>query len=166
MLSIFAEMAVLPVKAQTFTVVHQFSGADGSGPSGSLALDDAGNLYGTTGVGGAFTYRVVFKIGKFEDESVLLNFDVSDGAFPLGGLIRDRAGNIYGTADEGPGGSGVIYRLNPKNKEKLLFAFQGCTCNRVRVPSGALLMDASGNLYGTTLGRQEQTLPVRLRSHI
>jgi uncharacterized repeat protein (TIGR03803 family) len=151
MLLTFAVTAILPVQAQTFTVLHQFVGSDGSGPTGTLALDKAGNLYGTTTVGGTETYGVVYKVDKSDDESVLLDFDISDGAFPGGGLIQDKAGNFYGTADEGPGGSGVIFRISPEGKEKLLFAFQGCTCKRVRVPSGALLMDASGNLYGTTL---------------
>ena len=138
MLLIFAVTAILPVQAQTFTVLHQFVGSDGSGPTGTLALDKAGNLYGTTTVGGTETYGVVYKVDKSDDESVLLDFDISDGAFPGGGLIQDKAGNFYGTADEGPGGSGVIFRISPEGKEKLLFAFQGCTCKRVRVPSGAL----------------------------
>jgi len=147
----FALSAILPARAQTYTVLHQFGGLDGSGPDVALVQDAAGNLYGTTSVGGSDTFGVVFKIDKSQNETVLLNFDITNGAFPSGGLIQDSAGNLYGTADEGPGGSGVVYRLSPKGKEKLLFAFRGCTCKRVRVPSGALLMDPSGDLVGTTL---------------
>jgi uncharacterized repeat protein (TIGR03803 family) len=145
-----ATTSILPAQAQTFTVLHTFTGPDGENPVGGLVRDKAGNLYGTTFFGGSFTDGVVFKIDKSSNETVLLDFDQSNGAFPNSGLILDTAGNLYGPAGEGPGGAGVLFRLSPKGKEKQLFDFQGCTCRRVRGPEGALLRDTSGNLYGAT----------------
>lgn len=151
----FTVSAVLPVQAQTFTVLYSFPGfqGDGLGPLGYLVEDSAGNLYGTTfeggtGVGGEGT---VFKIDKSDNETVLVNFNSSNGSFPNSGLILDEDGNLYGPAKEGPGGAGVLFRVSPKGKEKLLHAFEGCECNRVRGPQGALLRDAAGNLYGAAV---------------
>jgi uncharacterized repeat protein (TIGR03803 family) len=149
MLTVFA---LLPAQAQTFTVLYSFPGfsGDGLGPLGYLVQDAAGNLYGTTFEGGTATggEGTVFKIDKSATETVLVNFDSSNGSFPNSGLILDKEGNLYGPAKEGPGGAGVLFRVSPKGKEKLLYAFEGCECNRVRGPQGALSMDSAGNLYG------------------
>jgi uncharacterized repeat protein (TIGR03803 family) len=145
--------AILPARAQTFKVLYTFNGQDGLNPNAGLVRDDAGNLYGTTFLGGTFTDGIVFKLDKSDGETILLNFNgKSDGGFPSSGLILDNAGNLYGPAEQGSAGGGVLFKLSPKGKEKVLFNFGGCaTCLRPRGPEGALLMDASGNLYGTTL---------------
>src|SRR5579863_5084840 len=138
--------------AQLFTPLHEFgSGQDGAFPVGGLVLDSLGNVYGTTEFGGTSSAGIVYKIDKQGTETVLLEFNSTNGGFPGSALIRDQAGNLYGTADEGPGGAGVVFKLSPQGKEKLLHAFQGGLGNRVNLPSGALLMDSAGNLYGTTL---------------
>lgn len=147
-----AMSAIQAAQAQTFTVLHTFTGPDGANPIGGLVEDEAGNLFGTTFFGGTYTNGVVFKVDKSGNEIVLFNFNGgSDGGFPDSGLILDNAGNLYGPAQEGSAGGGVLFRLNPKGKEKVLLNFGGCgDCLKPRVPEGRLLLDASGNLYGTT----------------
>jgi len=70
---------------------------------------------------------------------------LSDGANPEGGLILDAAGNLYGTTFTGGGGDGVVFKINTKGRETVLFTFQGFNGEDVRTP---LLRDQAGNLYG------------------
>ena len=151
---IFATIIIVPAQAQTFTVLYNFSGSDGSGPSGSLVRDSAGNLYGTTYNGGAYTAGVAFKLDTSNNETVLFNFSPgnSRGANPAYGLIMDNEGNLYGPAEAGsPKGGGLLWELSADGKEKVLWDFGGCFgCRKPSVAQGRLLRDASGNLYGVT----------------
>lgn len=149
----------------TETVLHSFtSGTDGAMPgSGRLLRDRAGNLYGTTIRGGGkgncyFGCGTVFKVAPDGTETVVHAFaGGSDGASPQGGLIKDAAGNLYGTTEYGGTGyrdctggygSGTIFKVAPDGQEKVLHSFTGSPdgCQ----PFGQLIMDAAGNLYGTT----------------
>ena len=87
-------------------VLHSFQGADGVNPGGGgLIFDTAGNLYGTSGGGGADGDGTVFELshrtGRGWALKVLYSFqwytDRTDGAAPEGGLIFDGSGNLYGT---------------------------------------------------------------------
>src|ERR1700722_16867871 len=79
----------------------------------------------------------------------------SDGYQPSGGLIADSAGNLYGaTAGGGSGtgcyggaGCGTVFKIARDGSETVLYAFQGASDGIS--PSGSLLMDNSGNIYGT-----------------
>ena len=122
-----------------------------------MILDAAGNLYGTTLVGGAYGLGVVFKLKSNPDgtwtESVLHSFTGgADGALPHGGLIFDSVGNLYGTANGGGyNDNGVVFKLAPNPDgtwtESVLHTFAGPDGSS---PVGDLIFDASGNLYGTT----------------
>jgi len=80
------------------TVLHRFTYSDGAGPSAGLIMDNAGNLYGTTFVGGSSASGTVFKLDTTGNETVLYSFmDTPDGAIPVSNLIMDKAGNLYGT---------------------------------------------------------------------
>ena len=84
------------------TVLYKFTGnpaSDGGGPAGLLALDKAGNLYGTTVIGGGIGHQgTVFKVDSAGTETVLYSFTGgTDGSAPYAGVIRDAAGNLYGT---------------------------------------------------------------------
>src|SRR5215469_624020 len=88
-------------------------------------------------------------------ETVLYSFlGGSDGASPQAGLIKDKTGNLYGTTYYGGGtgcygdGCGAVFKLAPDGTETLLYAFQGGADGES--PQAGLIMDKSGNLYGTT----------------
>jgi uncharacterized repeat protein (TIGR03803 family) len=140
------------------TVLYSFmGGADGAGPSGSLAVDSAGNLYGTAG-GGTGNSGVVYKLDTAGHETVLYSFTGgTDGSAPAGGVIRDSKGNLYGTTIFGgaTGGVGVVFKVDPSGNETVLHSFacgpDGCgTCPEGCEPHAGLIFDPAGNLYGTT----------------
>jgi len=133
------------------TILHQFAGPDGAGPLAGPIRDAAGNLYGTTGLGGARgSLGVVYKLAPNGTETVLHKFHGgSDGAHPIGALVRDLAGNLYGTTEDGGSGSigsGTVFQVKGY-KETVLYRFSGADGSS---PDGGLVRDASNNLYGTT----------------
>jgi uncharacterized repeat protein (TIGR03803 family) len=138
------------VQAQTFSVVHNFSGGDGGAPLAGFTIDAAGNLYGTASYGGTTEYGVVFKVNKRGEETVLYNFTGgADGANPEANLVLDSVGNLYGTTNAGgASGAGTVFKVTGKGKKALLYSFAGQTDGAN--PQAGLVMDAVGNLYGTT----------------
>jgi uncharacterized repeat protein (TIGR03803 family) len=147
-------------------ILHSFgNGIDGQYPNGSLILDSAGNLYGTTKNGGSnfcifmgTNCGTVFELStKTGAERILHNFQQDgdiDGYYPLGSLIFDSAGHLYGTTSFGGSGfEGVVFELFPRANgkwgEKILhsFAFNGTDGAN---PDSSLVFDSAGNLYGTT----------------
>jgi len=146
------------------TVLHTFTGGkDGANPSAGVIRDAGGNLYGTASYGGifnsvcsAFGCGVVFKLDRTGHETVLHSFTGSpDGMNPLSPLIRDAAGNFYGTSRQGGDlsgcagrGCGVVFRLEPAGNETVLYTFTG-GADGASPQFGALILDTSGNLYGT-----------------
>jgi uncharacterized repeat protein (TIGR03803 family) len=132
------------------TVLYSFTGgADGSGPQAALIFDGAGNLYGTTELGGAYRHGVVYKLDTSGHETILHAFTGgADGGEPLSSLCPGPGGALYGTApSSGPNGMGVVYRLDPTG-ETVLYTFQGNADGSE--PSSGLVRDSAGNLYGTT----------------
>jgi uncharacterized repeat protein (TIGR03803 family) len=135
------------------TILHSFAGdPDGEFPYGGLVQDAAGNLYGTTAGWGGTSAGTVFKLDTTNKETVLYSFAGSpDGAVPYGGLVRDAAGNLYGTTSGGGTQNlGAVFRLDTTNKETVLYSFAGSPDGRGPFLAG-LILDASGNLYGTTV---------------
>ena len=101
-------------KGWTETILHSFGASgDGSQPYCALTLDTAGNLYGTTNVGGAYDRGTVFEVTPSGTETILWSFgNGTDGANPLAGVVRDAAGNLYGTTDYGGAyGYGTVYEV-------------------------------------------------------
>jgi uncharacterized repeat protein (TIGR03803 family) len=144
-------------QAQSFTVLYTFprSGLTGANPDGTLAMDNAGTLYGTTYFGGSNTNGVVFKLNPSGNETVLVNggpADSSYGAFPVYGVILGKAHDIFGLFQASPDGGGEIVGLRAKGKGKILYDFGTCNnnCYVPSLPDGGLLKDSSGNLYGVT----------------
>ncbi len=131
------------------TVLYSFTGgADGRGPVAGVIRDSAGNLYGTTQLGGAANAGVVYKVDTTGKETVLYTFTGgADGGDPLAGVIRDSAGNLYGTTFLG-GASGVVYKLDPAGNETVLYSFSGGSDGAL--PQAGVTRDSAGNLYGTT----------------
>lgn len=137
------------------TVLHSFSLSDGGIPQGDLAIDSLGNLYGTTVLGNG----EVFKLDRSGNLTVLYSFDGSVGG-PTGGVILDSSGNLYGTTGYGEAAGhgaffsiGTVFRLDPSGNQTVLHLFDNYGyAPSGAYPSGGLIMDSSGNLYGTTHG--------------
>jgi uncharacterized repeat protein (TIGR03803 family) len=144
-------------------VLYRFTGeGDGGSPLSNVVFDSAGNIYGSTQIGGASNLGAVYKLtpsgGGNYTESVIYNFaGGSDGAGPLDGLIFDTAGNLYSTTGFGggasacQGGCGTVFELSPNGSgwtEKILYSFQGG--NDGETPNAGVVLDAAGNLYGNT----------------
>jgi uncharacterized repeat protein (TIGR03803 family) len=114
-----AQLKHVPPAAPSFKVLHTFAGSptDGASPVAGLLRDAAGYLYGTTSLGGAFGYGVVFKLSPAGTETVLHSFTGgADGSTPYAGLIQDGAGNLYGTTYSGGAYGrvlGVVFKLTP-----------------------------------------------------
>lgn len=147
------------------TVLHSFSGLDGANPeSGSLAFDQAGNIYGTTQWGGAYYiddthrgYGAVYKLSSSNGgwtESLIYSFSGgADGSRPYGGVSFDNRGDLCGatTSGGGPAGAGTVYCLTPSGSgwsESTIYTFQNQQDGFG--PSSDLILDQSGNFYGTT----------------
>jgi uncharacterized repeat protein (TIGR03803 family) len=98
------------------TVLYSFTGGpDGGYPYAGVIEDSAGNLYGTTQIGGASGAGVVYKVNTSDQETVLYNFTGgADGRYPYAGVIQDSSGNLYGTTSGGgKESSGVVFKLSP-----------------------------------------------------
>lgn len=148
------------------TIMHSFTGQDGSKPYSSLTFGPDKRLYGTTFEGGdsgcdgvgcgtiflilpASSRWMLKVLHRFQDNGI-------DGHHPIAGVIFDAAGSLYGTTAYGPTsgydneGLGIVFQLVPDTNgtwgEKLLYSF-----NSGGNPYAGLILDAAGNLYGTTL---------------
>ncbi len=136
------------------TVLYTFTGGqggtDGYLPAGGLIRDAAGNLYGTTQLGGNYSFGTVFKVDPAGKETVLYRFRGGySGDQPAGGVIMDKAGNLYGTT-EGGGYyfDGTVFKLNPVGNKTVLYHFGSGADGTL--PVAGVIADAAGNLYGTT----------------
>jgi hypothetical protein len=142
-------------------VLFSFLGFNGAYPFDDVALDAAGNVYGTTEQGGAgggsAGYGLVFQLSLVRNgrwhESILHRFGgKGDGIFPTSPTMVDAAGNVYGAvANGGALNGGIVYELSPTEqrwKYDIIHAFNGKDGS---YPDSALTIDAAGNLYGTTV---------------
>jgi uncharacterized repeat protein (TIGR03803 family) len=133
-----------------------------------LVFDKAGNLYGTSWVGGAQGGGIIFELspstGGTWAETILYEFTFGGGnappvSWPKGRIVLDAAGNIYGILSEGgdacPGGCGAVYELSPISggtwSLTILHEFAGPGSDGA-LPLHGLVMDQTGNLYGVTSG--------------
>jgi uncharacterized repeat protein (TIGR03803 family) len=162
----------------TLKVLHVFGpdvigNKDGYFPRAGLIFDAAGNLYGTTEGGGAYSRGTAFELTKMcggWTEKILHNFGSGkDGTIPISSLIFDAAGNLYGTTASGgvyinalhPLGGGTVFELSPTTDgvwaEKILHSFGSSGDG---AGSYGVILDAQGNLYGTTSsGGKSTTCP-------
>jgi uncharacterized repeat protein (TIGR03803 family) len=143
--------------AQTFKVLHEFgSPGDGSEPTSGVVVDTVGNLYGVTSQGGSFDYGILFRLDTTGKDDLLHSFLGAEGLGPYGGLLMDAAGNLYGTTGNGgtpenggcAHGCGTVFKRDTAGHQTVLYTFSGTTDGGD--PDAALILDAAGNLYGTT----------------
>lgn len=150
----------------TETVLYSFAGnADGAYPQSGLLLDRSGNIYGTAssgGIGNCNAYiggcGVVFELTPTNSgwtETVLYSFTGgTDGGVPDGGLTFGAAGILYGTTESGGTGNGTVFELVSAHPGQgawtlnTIYAFPG---PGLPGPTAGVVLDAAGNLYGTTL---------------
>ena len=129
------------------------NGSDGSGPAAGLVTDSSGNFYGTTQNGGIYGAGTVFKLTPAGSESTIWNFgNGTDGKNPTADLTLDASGNLYGsTFAGGANGFGTVFEVTAQGSEAVLWNFDPLNGDGHGSQAG-LLIDASGNLYGTTFG--------------
>ncbi len=148
-------LTALPVSSQagTLRVIHNFTGSgDGGNPVDGLTMSSKGLLYGTASTGGPSGLGVVFSIAESGVVTPLHTFvGGSDGATPNGRVIENASGKLFGTTTAGgASGAGTVYSLQGKT-ETVLYSFVGGATDGSD-PQASLVMDKSGNLYGTTTG--------------
>ena len=140
------------------SVLHTFAGSDGQFPNAVLLPSANGTLYSTTWYGGSSGDGTVFSLapkGSAWNEQVLYNFTGgTDGSAPAAGVIRDGTGNLYGTTYKyGGDNDGVAFELQKKSralfKDRVLYTFKATPGGEN--PYAGLIVDAKGNLYGTTI---------------
>jgi hypothetical protein len=156
----------------TLTTIYTFQGgADGGDPDSTLLMDGSGNLFGETLGGGGSTSTclnvgcgTIFELspdgsGEWTKKTLHEFLGGQDGSGPDGGLVLDAAGNLYGTTIQGGGtcavtsaGCGIAFELIPQAggrwKEAILHRF-GISSTDGFAPSGGMVFDARGNLFGT-----------------
>jgi uncharacterized repeat protein (TIGR03803 family) len=157
-------LTIPTAQAQTFTVLHTFTGGgDGADSLAGLTFDRAGNLYGTTHSGGTSSGGTAFKLKKNGSGWLLtplyeFSYQSSGGANPSGGVIFGPDGSLYGTASTSNSGFGTVYKLQPSASacktsicywtENVLHGFAAGSDGHQ--PTGNLIFDQAGNIYGTT----------------
>jgi len=129
------------------TILHRFSNYDGgASPAYPLIFDSAGNMYSTANGGNGYN-GIVFRLNHHLREKVLYNFSYHDGN-PFAGLVQDATGNFYGVTVEGDTHyEGTVFKLDTSGKYTILYSFSGYSDGGF--PSGTLVIDQKGNLYGT-----------------
>jgi uncharacterized repeat protein (TIGR03803 family) len=158
-------------QAQTYTVLHTFTGLDGANPLAGLTIDRAGNLYGTTWAGGTadcyfkFGCGTVFKmkhVGSGWVFTPLYSFSGPDGLGPTDRVIFGPDGTLYGQTINGQGDNcscGNVFNLKPSPTRPatpfspwvntVLHQFYPAA-GEGDSPTGDLVFDKTGNIYGTT----------------
>jgi uncharacterized repeat protein (TIGR03803 family) len=145
---------------ESLDVFHDFGGiGDGNRPFSGLISDSEGNLYGTTFMGGPANEGTVYMLSPTAGgwkERVLHSFSGQlDGAAPFDNVVMDSDGNLYGTTQHGGAyNEGTVFKLAPASDGgwnfSVLYTFRGR--NDGGAPQSSLVLDAKGNLYGTTIG--------------
>ena len=153
-------LSLVTATATTTDVIFSFEEEEGEYADTDLETDSAGNIYGTTVLGGEFGGGTVFQLSPTPngwEHTVLYSFTGgADGGEPYKGVTIDRRGNLYGTAVTGgsggcEGGCGVVYKLTKSGgtwNQTVIHAFTGGDDGSG--PGARVTVDRSGNVYGMT----------------
>jgi uncharacterized repeat protein (TIGR03803 family) len=144
-----------------YHVLHRFAAFSGDGqlPVSGLTPDREGNnIYGTTLQGG--NSGTVFQLSRQKNgqwkETVLYDFPnaAKNGGSP-GGLAAGKAGVLYGAASGGGDPTcqcGVIFKMTLGSQRKWTYTvLHRFTGKDGALPGASLILDAKGNIYGTTV---------------
>ena len=136
----------------TITTLASFDGADGEFPTGGLALDAAGNLYGTTDQGGADNDGTVFEIARGSSTiTTLASFDGNDGKFSSAGPVLDAAGDLFGTAFQGGANdAGTVFEIVAGSD--IITTLASFDVTDGQYPGSGLTIDSGHNLFGEAGG--------------
>ena len=163
---LFVGLTTLPAIGQTYTVLHNFTGlGDGKTPTAGLALDPAGNLYGTTQYGGFLgngtVYRLALHHGMWTETIYAFEASSADGAFPTAGVVFGPDGQLYGATSWGGYGYGAVFSLRPPAtacetalcgwEESMLTVVAPPGCDGAGIGYGDVAFDSSGAIYETTI---------------
>lgn len=166
MISVLAVTFAQDAQAQTFSVLHNFTGGlDGKNPYAGVTLTRSGVLYGTASNGGANSVGTVFKLSHVNAGwviSPLYEFTGGNTALPLGGIAIGPDSALYGTTfGDGAGTFGTAYELTPPPSicsaircywnAQILHTFMGVS-DGSGPQTENLVFDSAGNIYGTTAG--------------
>jgi len=132
------------------TTLYSFTNNDNGGGSGGLIMDAHGDLFGITGgtdSGGA-AYELTPQNGSWSF-TLLQAFQGEFGA--LAAPTFDTHGSLYGPLPNGGSDDlGEIFRLTPSGNQWLYTPYyQFVSSGSGAEPYGAVIFDASGNMYGT-----------------
>jgi uncharacterized repeat protein (TIGR03803 family) len=149
----------IALPAQTFTTLFSFDLTDGANPYAGLVQATNGDLYGTTGLGGANRYGTVFKVTPSGALTTLYGFSFQNGlpgaGYPSEVLVQATNGDFYGTTSGGgANGYGTVFRVTPSGALTTLHIFcsQGPPCTDGEGPQAGLVQATDGDFYGTTSG--------------
>ncbi|MBZ5597924.1 MAG: hypothetical protein LAN83_06345 [Acidobacteriia bacterium] len=155
------KLAPNPDGSWTYTLIYSFNNrSDGFSPIGGLVFDTAGNLYGTANGQGMYTHGTIYKLtpdgnGEWTFSTIHQFTGGDDGSNPVASLVFDQSGNLYGTTSDWQGiavGNGAVFQLQPlpdgKWRYRTLHYFTGGWDGKQ--PFCDVVLDAAGNLYGTT----------------
>ncbi|HXE51472.1 MAG TPA: choice-of-anchor tandem repeat GloVer-containing protein, partial [Tepidisphaeraceae bacterium] len=147
----FGTVFEIPVGSNTVTTLASFGGANGSLPDAAVTLDSAGNLYGTTNVGGGVGggFGTIFEIPAASGVmTTLARFDVANGADPQAALTLGSDGNLYGTTEISDSSRGTVFEIDKQTAAiSTILTFNG---RNGAFPLAGLTIDANGDLLGTT----------------
>ncbi len=130
------------------TTLVNFGNFINPGPRISL-IDESGNLFGTTSFGGGFFDGTIFKLDTAGALTTLFTFNGQNGANPVGDILADASGNLFGATSEGGAfGAGTVFKFDRTGAFSTLFNFDNQQDGGF--PFAGLLLDESGNLFGTT----------------
>jgi uncharacterized repeat protein (TIGR03803 family) len=171
MFCVLAAIQCSTAQAQTYTVLHTFSGPDGGNAFAGLTQDVADNFYGTTEYGGPTNSHcnlgcgTVFKLMRRGTGWVLTTLYTfrggSDSGYPQSRVVFGPDGSLYGTTNGHTTGTdaGTVFNLKPPATfcpsvscpwtKAILYHFTGQSPDG-NSPFGDLTFDRQGNIYGTT----------------
>jgi uncharacterized repeat protein (TIGR03803 family) len=139
----------------TEKVLYKFQGpSDGENPNAGVVMDTPGNLYGNTWQGGPGGGGTVFELSPSGSNYIFtLLYSVPVSGFAVGRVARDSSGNLYEALQNGGANNdGQIFELTPSNGNWIftdLHDFTGGSDGSN--PIGGVVLDSSGNIYGTSL---------------